>query len=325
MHLKILIREILFHVNLENWCRNTPPNSPKAPGTKSKFVKERVHRKELSKSVRFISVVLARQNSGKDHMRRPCNKKDAPAKQHGIWRDIFTSSRIRTKLRFSDSRSRSNFYFLSPRTMPRCDSGLPHDTQIKKNRTIRWQIFVSGRRSSKKIWWTEYCMHKHTVIRTQIRTILRKWQKSRKHCIYTHFPKDRNFEVCLRTNKIRAPCIRRTGETVPRAENVVTIMSFSMFSSSHSCDFLSDDLFRKQSAMSKRGQHATWTEGSPMAKARPCLVARDPRSDEISSQSFGSPVNPGNTDERKEVEIAAGNSMREEQLQTHSDEKKKTF
>ena len=43
-------------------------------------------------------------------------------------------------------------------------------------------------------------------------------QMSRKHSIYTHFPKDRNCEVCLRTNMTRAPCRRRTGEALPRAE-----------------------------------------------------------------------------------------------------------
>ena len=41
MHLKILIRESPFHVSLECWDRNAPSNSPKAPGTKSKFWKER--------------------------------------------------------------------------------------------------------------------------------------------------------------------------------------------------------------------------------------------------------------------------------------------
>ena len=93
---------------------------------------------------------------------------------------------------------------------------------------------------------------------------------------------------------------------------------------------------------------ATSNEGSPMAKARPCLVARDQRSEDISSQSLGSLVNPVNTDEREEAEIAAGNSMRsalrsefgysqanrqenvpmaagnsrrEDQLQAHSDER----
>ena len=49
-----------------------------------------------------------------------------------------------------------------------------------------------------------------------------------------------------------------------------------MFSSSHFRNFLSDDQVRKQSAMSKRGQEATSNQGSRMAKARPCLVARDP-------------------------------------------------
>ena len=53
-----------------------PSNSPKAPGTKLKFGKERVHREELSKSVHLMSVVLARQILGKDHMRRPrCARK----------------------------------------------------------------------------------------------------------------------------------------------------------------------------------------------------------------------------------------------------------
>ena len=35
--------------------------------------------------------------------------------------------------------------------------------------------------------------------------------------VYTHFPKDRNCEICKRTKITRAPC-RRNGEAVPRAE-----------------------------------------------------------------------------------------------------------
>ena len=96
VYLKILIWEGLLYVNLECWDQNTPSNSPRAPGTKFKFGKARVHREELSKSANLMSVVIARQNSGKDHMRRPCTKKDAPAEQRGIWRNIFTSSRMRT-------------------------------------------------------------------------------------------------------------------------------------------------------------------------------------------------------------------------------------
>ena len=40
----------------------------------------------------------------------------------------------------------------------------------------------------------------------------------RKHSVYTHFPKDRNCEICQRTKITRAPCRRRNGEAVLRAE-----------------------------------------------------------------------------------------------------------
>ena len=40
-----------------------------------------------------------------------------------------------------------------------------------------------------------------------------------KHNVHTHFPKDRNFEICKRTKITRAPCRRRNGEAVPRALN----------------------------------------------------------------------------------------------------------
>ena len=40
-----------------------------------------------------------------------------------------------------------------------------------------------------------------------------------KHNIFTHFPKDRNCDVCLRTKITRASCRRRTGTVVPRADN----------------------------------------------------------------------------------------------------------
>ena len=39
----------------------------------------------------------------------------------------------------------------------------------------------------------------------------------RNHIVYTHFPKDRNCEICKRTKITRAKCRRRNGEAVPRA------------------------------------------------------------------------------------------------------------
>ena len=40
-----------------------------------------------------------------------------------------------------------------------------------------------------------------------------------KHSVKTHFPKDRNCEICQRTKITRAPCRRRNGRAVLRAEN----------------------------------------------------------------------------------------------------------
>ena len=40
-----------------------------------------------------------------------------------------------------------------------------------------------------------------------------------KHNVHTHFPKDRNCEICKRTKITRAPCRRRNSKTIPRAAN----------------------------------------------------------------------------------------------------------
>ena len=39
------------------------------------------------------------------------------------------------------------------------------------------------------------------------------------HSVYAHFPEDRNCEICQRTKITRAPCRRRNGGAVPRAEH----------------------------------------------------------------------------------------------------------
>ena len=40
-----------------------------------------------------------------------------------------------------------------------------------------------------------------------------------KHSVCSHFPGDRNCEICQRTKITRAPCRRRNGGAVPRAVN----------------------------------------------------------------------------------------------------------
>ena len=46
-----------------------------------------------------------------------------------------------------------------------------------------------------------------------------------KHSVYTHFPKDRNCEICQRTKISIAPCRRRNGGTVARAVNFGDLMT----------------------------------------------------------------------------------------------------
>ena len=79
-----------------------------------------------------------------------------------------------------------------------------------------------------------------------------------------------------------------------------------MFSCSRFSDFLSDPT-RKDTAMSKRGQEATSSEGSPMAKPKPMipakarpinLVSHSPWSAmESPPQDYGYPVDLKNADE----------------------------
>ena len=57
-----------------------------------------------------------------------------------------------------------------------------------------------------------------------------------KHCVYTHFPKDRNYEICQRTKITRAPCRRRIGGAVPRAENFDDLITADHKVLSESCE-----------------------------------------------------------------------------------------
>ena len=57
-----------------------------------------------------------------------------------------------------------------------------------------------------------------------------------KHSVYTHFLKDRNCEICKRTIITRAPCRRRNGGAVPRAENFGDLITADHKVLSESCE-----------------------------------------------------------------------------------------
>ena len=60
--------------------------------------------------------------------------------------------------------------------------------------------------------------HASSSHEASLEPIFKRREDLGKHSVYTHFPKDRNCEICKRTKITRAPCRRRNGEAVPRAE-----------------------------------------------------------------------------------------------------------
>ena len=61
--------------------------------------------------------------------------------------------------------------------------------------------------------------HASSSHEASLEPILKRREDLYKHSVYSHFPKDRNCEICKRTKITRAPCRRRNGGAVPRAEN----------------------------------------------------------------------------------------------------------
>ena len=64
--------------------------------------------------------------------------------------------------------------------------------------------------------------HASSSHEASLEPIFKRREDLGKHSVYTHFPKDRNCEICKRTKITRAPCRRRIGGAVPRAEILVT-------------------------------------------------------------------------------------------------------
>ena len=61
--------------------------------------------------------------------------------------------------------------------------------------------------------------HASSSHEASLEPMFKRREDSGKHSVYTHFPKDRNCEICKRPKITRAPCRRRNGAAVPRAEN----------------------------------------------------------------------------------------------------------
>ena len=193
-------KRLLFH-RLENSAKTT--DIPMSGST----VKPRLTKEEktiICKTDNFVPLVFHRlsANSGSSSSSTStlqCSSSTSPAQERSVgpvpgnWCGSLPKTQNQKKKR-DDSRDDS-------RKRPFCE------------------IFLNGWRSSQIIWRTQECLHPHTFLRTQTQNVQRKRGKNPgSKCFYTHFPKDRNCEVCLRTKITRAPCRKRTGE----AKSLVT-------------------------------------------------------------------------------------------------------
>ena len=102
----------------------------------------------------------------------------------------------------------------------------------KKCKEIFRTNCLIGFRNSERIWLMKVLQQSHGKIQSkEVKTLpshLMNLQWSReqtwnrvsgKHSVFTHFPKDPNCDICLKTKITRSSCRRRAGTVVPRAEH----------------------------------------------------------------------------------------------------------
>ena len=103
------------------------------------------------------------------------------------------------------------------------------DTMIER----RQPLFADSGRASSEIpeWLQEFReilvddevpehrdSHASSSHEASLEPIAKRREDLGKHSVYTHFPKDRNCEICQWTKITSSPCRRRNGGAVPRAE-----------------------------------------------------------------------------------------------------------
>ena len=103
--------------------------------------------------------------------------------------------------------------------------------------------------------------------------------------MYTHFPKDRNCEICKRTKITRAPCRRRTGEVVPRAVNFGDLIKADHKVLSDNCESRNNHRY----AVVVQDLATQWIQAYPCKKQKlhkkpreACKSSRNPRGNQKS-------------------------------------------
>ena len=191
----------------------------------------------------FVPIVvpgLSNSSSGSDSLTsRTLSRQESPCSTSSSSSSSSpTVSEIQTRQR--EKRTESD---ISPVTVSNTvdeRSGRPDIDQANKNRTTikkepkREQVdplFTdSGRASSEVPEWLQLVddeipehgdSHATSSHEASLEPVLKRREDLCKHSVYTHFPKDRNCEICQGSKITRAPCRRRIGGVVLRAEKLV--------------------------------------------------------------------------------------------------------
>ena len=88
-----------------------------------------------------------------------------------------------------------------------CDSEIPEWLQEFRENLVVDEIPLQGG------------SHASSSQEASVEPTTKRREELGKHNVHTHFPKDRNCEICKRTKITRAPCRRRNGGAVLRADN----------------------------------------------------------------------------------------------------------
>ena len=94
-----------------------------------------------------------------------------------------------------------------------------------------------------------------------------------KHNVHTHFPKDRNCEICRRTKITRAPCRRRKGEAVPRADNFGDLITADHKVLSDNCESRNNHRYAVVGILKSFTLTIPWNSAK-IVKISPGIIAR---------------------------------------------------
>ena len=105
-----------------------------------------------------------------------------------------------------------------------CDSEIPEWLQEFRENLVDDEISLQG---------GSHASSSHEV---SLEPTTKRREDLGKHNVHTHFPKDRNCEICKRIKITRAPCRRRNGEAVPRAADFGDLITAHLKVLSDNCE-----------------------------------------------------------------------------------------